>query len=207
MNEADPRVKRTRKLLQDALISLLAEKSFHSISVQDIAERATLNRATFYAHFEDKFALMDYLVREIFREEVINKVGASSSFTANKLHLLVATVCEFMGVFHSHCALTPGNMEPHIEAKVQDELQLFILDWLRHDPHRPFTSIQPEIVASVMSWAIFGAGIQWSRGERTISADNWAHHVVTVLLSGASSGDAGSPYNLAATARTSTAGE
>lgn len=188
MNEADPRVKRTRKLLQDALISLLAEKTFHTISVQDIAERATLNRATFYAHFEDKFALMDYVVRETFREVVENKVGASSSFTANKLHLLVVTVCEFIGGFHGECAPTAGNFEPPIEAKVQDELQTFILDWLRHDPEQPSAAMRPEIVASVMSWAIFGAGIQWSRGERIISANTWARQVVTVLRDGAATG-------------------
>jgi AcrR family transcriptional regulator len=46
----DPRVRRTRKLLQDALRSLLFERRFSRISVQDIAERATVNRATFYAH-------------------------------------------------------------------------------------------------------------------------------------------------------------
>ena len=57
VNEADPRVKRTRKLLQDALLELLAEKSFDAITVQDIAERSTINRATFYAHFVDKYDL------------------------------------------------------------------------------------------------------------------------------------------------------
>ncbi|MBI4304912.1 MAG: TetR family transcriptional regulator, partial [Chloroflexi bacterium] len=48
-NPQDPRVKRTRKLLHDAFDSLLSEKSFEAITVQDIAERATVNRATFYA--------------------------------------------------------------------------------------------------------------------------------------------------------------
>src|SRR3984885_6778263 len=60
----DPRVMRTRKLIRDALTSLLAEKSFEAITVQDVAERATINRATFYAHYTDKFALLDALVRE-----------------------------------------------------------------------------------------------------------------------------------------------
>ena len=50
----DPRVRRTRKLLQDALRSLIHEKRFSKISVQDITERATVNRATFYAHYLDK---------------------------------------------------------------------------------------------------------------------------------------------------------
>jgi AcrR family transcriptional regulator len=51
----DPRVRRTRQLLQDALLALLAEKRFEAITVQDITERATLNHATFYAHFADKW--------------------------------------------------------------------------------------------------------------------------------------------------------
>jgi AcrR family transcriptional regulator len=43
----DPRVVRTRQLLRDALVSLIAEKGFDALTVQDIADRATLNRATF----------------------------------------------------------------------------------------------------------------------------------------------------------------
>lgn len=181
MNESDPRVKRTRKLLQEALVSLLAEKSFHAISVQDIAERATLNRATFYAHFEDKFALMDYLVRETFREAVEKRVGSSATFRASKLPLLVVTVCEFIGAFHGHCAPPASNLNPPIEAKVQDELYAYILDWLHHDH---WADMPPESVAAIMSWAIFGAGMQWSRGERAIPPKDLARQVVTVLLTG-----------------------
>jgi hypothetical protein len=47
VNQNDPRVKRTRQLLQRAFVDLIHEKSFEAITVQDIAERATLNRATF----------------------------------------------------------------------------------------------------------------------------------------------------------------
>ncbi len=181
MNEADPRVKRTRKLLQEALVSLMAEKNFQSISVQDIAERATLNRATFYAHFEDKYALMDYLVRETFREEVEKRVGNSSTFSANKLPLLVVTVCDFMGNFHGHCAPSASNLNPPIEAKVQEELYVYLLNWLHHDQ---WADMPPDAVASIMSWAIFGAGMQWSRSDRAIQAKDWARQVVTVLLTG-----------------------
>ncbi len=49
----DPRINRTRQLLQDALISLAKEKNVHSISVKELAERARINRATFYLHYID----------------------------------------------------------------------------------------------------------------------------------------------------------
>jgi hypothetical protein len=47
----DPRVRRTRQLLQKALQKMLQQKEFEEISVQDITEAATVNRATFYDHF------------------------------------------------------------------------------------------------------------------------------------------------------------
>jgi AcrR family transcriptional regulator len=186
MNDNDPRVIRTRKQLRDALISLVQEKSFQSISVQDIAERAALNRATFYAHFEDKFALMDHVVRDMFRQDVKKRIGASSSFTFDSLHLLAIAACEFIGRFHGICVPPASNIEPLIESKVQDELHAFLLDWLQHDQTKHASIAEdPEIVATVMSWAIFGAGIQWSRSDRRVSARSWTRQVVTVLLAGA----------------------
>ncbi|WP_053375039.1 TetR/AcrR family transcriptional regulator [Paenibacillus sp. FJAT-27812] len=49
----DPRVLRTRQLLRDAFIELLQEMDFEKISVNRLAERATINRVTFYLHYRD----------------------------------------------------------------------------------------------------------------------------------------------------------
>ncbi len=54
----DRRVQRTRKLLQDALISMMIEKGYEATTVQDIIDRANVGRATFYAHFADKETLL-----------------------------------------------------------------------------------------------------------------------------------------------------
>ena len=54
----DRRVQKTRKLLQDALIELVAEKSYESVSIREILERANVGRSTFYAHFQDKDQLL-----------------------------------------------------------------------------------------------------------------------------------------------------
>ncbi len=56
--EKDRRVRRTRQLLQDALIALMLEKPYHAISVQDILDRADVGRSTFYAHYRDKDDLL-----------------------------------------------------------------------------------------------------------------------------------------------------
>src|SRR5215469_13383088 len=68
----DLRVRRTRMALQEALIDLIEEKGFDAVTVGDIAERAMVNRTTFYRHYPDKYALVtgifEEAVNQIFRE-------------------------------------------------------------------------------------------------------------------------------------------
>jgi AcrR family transcriptional regulator len=52
--KGDPRVRRTRDRLGDALVELLVEKSFDDITVHDVLERAGVSRSTFYTHYRDK---------------------------------------------------------------------------------------------------------------------------------------------------------
>jgi len=54
----DRRVQKTRQLLQDALIKLIAEKGYQFVTVQDILNRANVGRSTFYAHFQSKDQLL-----------------------------------------------------------------------------------------------------------------------------------------------------
>jgi AcrR family transcriptional regulator len=54
----DLRVRRTYKFLWDALITLMRENDFESITVTDICERAMVHRTTFYKHYEDKYGLL-----------------------------------------------------------------------------------------------------------------------------------------------------
>ena len=54
----DRRVRRTRELLRNALTSLILEKGYERVTVQDICDRADVGRSTFYAHFQDKEALL-----------------------------------------------------------------------------------------------------------------------------------------------------
>src|SRR5215469_5864929 len=58
----DRRVKRTQRLLAEALISLTLEKGYDAVSIRDITERADVAYATFFRHYDDKDALLDEVV-------------------------------------------------------------------------------------------------------------------------------------------------
>ena len=54
MTRTDRRVRRTRELLQNALIDLIRERGYDSITIQDIVDRANVGRTTFYLHYNSK---------------------------------------------------------------------------------------------------------------------------------------------------------
>ncbi|MDN6291733.1 MAG: TetR/AcrR family transcriptional regulator, partial [Tetragenococcus halophilus] len=53
-SKTDLRVIRTRKMILEAFMKLVSEKGYNNVTIQNIAEEAMINRATFYAHFKDK---------------------------------------------------------------------------------------------------------------------------------------------------------
>ncbi|MEM8858006.1 MAG: TetR/AcrR family transcriptional regulator [Chloroflexota bacterium] len=67
-NKDDRRVRRTRKLLQDALIRLIRRKPLAKIQIKEIVEEADVSRSTFYKHFETKEQVLFSLIEDLFEK-------------------------------------------------------------------------------------------------------------------------------------------
>ena len=65
VERVDRRVRRTKDLLRGALLSLIREKGYERITVQEIIDRADVGRSTFYTHFRDKEDLLVYGLEEL----------------------------------------------------------------------------------------------------------------------------------------------
>ena len=63
--KVDRRILRTKTAIREALIDLINEKGFDATLVSDIAERANINRGTFYVHYQDKYDLLEKIQTEI----------------------------------------------------------------------------------------------------------------------------------------------
>lgn len=182
INTEDPRVKRTRQLLHQAILGLTQEKPFRSITVQDIADRATVNRATFYAHYEDKYALMDGCVREQFQQLLASKLPVNAGWSLNNLQVLLLTIFEFMAYTHHDCAPADREFEPMLQQLVLGETYAILIGWFRLPgfPGGP-TGVAPETIATLWSWAMFGAASQWSQGTRQPPAAQMADAILATL--------------------------
>lgn len=159
----DPRITRTRKLLMDAFMALLAEKDFEDITVQDIAARATVNRATFYAHFVDKYAMIDELAREGFTQMLEQRETTHALGAEHQLRRLFLAVCDYLRMLQTNCK--HGHMfdslaEAQIKALLREQVRAVLLD--RSAP-RTHSHPQLELLVTIVSWAIYGAALEWSQ--------------------------------------------
>lgn len=179
----DPRVRRTRELIVRAFNELVAEKGHTGLTVREIAGRATINRATFYAHFVDQYELFDYVVSEAFREELRRRLPDSSGLGEENLRALVLAACDYLAGLNTACSRTDRQFRPLIEARVQAELYELLLRWIEVLPaeDRPADA---EITATVVSWAIFGTGLRWSRGGEPGPVEDFADRALSAIAGG-----------------------
>ena len=173
----DPRVRRTRQMLEQALEGLLATKAFEKISVGDIAEAADLNRATFYGHFVDKVALLEGMVAGRFQELLRSRGVAFDGQCASALYGIALAVCDFLADMPS----CPGQrqMEQPLESAMVAIVRGMIADGLRHHP--PGSGMPPEMIAGALAGAIYGAAKEWVRTPMRPGAEEAAAAILRLI--------------------------
>jgi AcrR family transcriptional regulator len=157
----DPRIRRTRNLLQEALHKLMQNKSFDDISVQDITEAATVNRATFYDHYTDKYALLDAMVGRGFHALLADRKVSYDGSCATAAGPIVRAACDYVSDFHSNqdACRRQTAFEPLIEAAIINAIRRVLFSGMAQSASD--SALRPEMVATTASWAIYGAVKQW----------------------------------------------
>jgi AcrR family transcriptional regulator len=175
----DPRILRTRKLLQQALVNLMKEKQFDSLSVQDIAEAATINRATFYDHYPDKFALLECTVGTRFNELLSERGITFNGTCTSALRAIVLGVCDFVASAQLLCSERPGQMEPHMESAIIAVVRRMLLEGLEKHPSAAPTS--PQMIATTTAWAMYGAAKEWAQTPNRAPSGEIVDTILTLV--------------------------
>jgi AcrR family transcriptional regulator len=175
----DPRIRRTRQLLQQALEKILKIKEFDEISVQEIADAATVNRATFYDHYPDKSALLECLVGSRFHELLAERGVCFDATCGSALRAITLAVCDYL-------AGTPGiecegqrRLEPVMESAIIAVVRRTIVEGLKQHP--PEAAISPAMIAATVSWAIYGAAKEWVRTPDRRPSDEIVDSVIRLV--------------------------
>lgn len=120
----DLRIIRTRKLLSSTLLDMMEEQSLEKISVIDLCTKALVNRATFYAHFEDKYHLLTFALEEL-KDEVYSRFSKDvKASSPNEVLLKLAHFTfEFVKDNKNHVAnLLSHNRNEKVIATIKESL-------------------------------------------------------------------------------------
>ena len=174
----DPRVKRTRRMLEQALDGLLQTKPFDRISVAEIAEAATLNRATFYGHFVDKFELLEGLVGSRFEDLLASRGVKYDGTCMGAVYAIALAVCDFLaGV--PYCR-EQRQLEQQTEAAMVGIVRGMLLEGMRRNV--PANGASPEMTAAAVAGAIYGAAKVWVAVPDRSDAEAAAGRIAAMVL-------------------------
>jgi len=173
----DPRVLRTRIAIEAAFRQVLAEKSFQAISVQDITEKAGVNRTTFYLHFTDKYALLDYAVDQAFHQEMEKRMLNACHFSPENLRALMITVSEFIRQSHTTC----GQVDPQFDALVEPQVKKRLQELLGLWAEQASPGSDAKNTATAASWAIYGLALEWNHTKKRIDVESFADQVLPII--------------------------
>lgn len=165
----DLRVRRTRKLLRQALIELTIEKGFAAVTVQDIAERAMVNRATFYRHYLDKYDLLDQYTNEIYDgtapEEPLPAAqanGAARERPDGPPMGLVRLLAYMRANAEFYRVMLSEKGDPAFARRVREHIEARLRALLPEETTRPSDGGPPlDLCLSYVSHACVGALVWW----------------------------------------------
>ncbi|PWV95173.1 TetR family transcriptional regulator [Paenibacillus cellulosilyticus] len=162
VNQQDPRVLRTRQLIRESFRALLRSKGFDSITINDIAQRATINRATFYAHYEDKYALLEEITEQAFREMTPKEVMDAHELTGEICDQLILLTYRYIIDFYQLCRMDSKSMAAIVDDKIKKMLQQTIVSILvKGDTLYRADHDDTELVSAMTGAAIYGAALHW----------------------------------------------
>ena len=155
-------------MLMEALVNLLNKKEFEDISIQEIVDEATLNRATFYLHYADKNALLQAMTATRFRDLIVRR-GLSFTDCDGALRAIALGVCDYLAET-TGCPSQLTKMP--LEGSIIPAIEGMFLEGARNHPVQP--GVDPALLGTTAAWAIFGAARRWLQTPDRISAEDMA---------------------------------
>ncbi|HEY6406464.1 MAG TPA: TetR/AcrR family transcriptional regulator [Ktedonobacteraceae bacterium] len=176
----DLRVRRTRKLLQQALIEGTVEKGFAALTVRDITRRAMVNRSTFYRHYLDKYDLLEQHINAIYEvlEEEGGIIGEGRHEGLIELFKHIQQFPDFYRVVLG--AQADAFLSPSFRQQTRQRFLAYFQQTFSEaasDPETPPLDLKFTTVAS----AGCGALAWWLEQERPSTPEQFAHWMQQII--------------------------
>jgi AcrR family transcriptional regulator len=168
----------TKQSLINAFYSLVSKKDFEKITIADIAKEAQVNRATFYAHFNDKYDLIEYLMGDFASASIYNRTSGIVKFDQESIYQLVLAVLDFYQQPNIECRRSYGDlMLPQMKEKILSELKDFLSKSLKDI----YTDNVKNMFVPIFAQTIHEGALQWVNGSITMNKEEVAKKIALFI--------------------------
>lgn len=182
----DRRVVRTRQLLRAALLALIRERGFDVLTEQEIADRATLNRATFYLHYVDKYDLLRQVITETLDELATMRPPSSAQHpdVAERLRQFFVSLFSHVVNNAEFYRVTVGAAGIAVAAnEIYENTFRVGIRWLNRAGIKSWR-VPPDVMISVLCGAYMGM-VRWAVHQPTMpSPEVMANRFMELVLPG-----------------------
>jgi len=184
----DRRIQKTLKLLHEALMSLVVEKKYEKISVQEILDRANVGRSTFYTHYRDK----DELLLQAFdglRAELEAAQAAAPGISGKSYERTIGFSQAMFGHAHGYRQVYAALIRSEAGPIVRQRIQKVIVDLIQVEFKRQSakgektaTTLPPDLMIHYLA-STFLSLLEWWVGEKNeLSAESMNSIYRTLVL-------------------------
>jgi AcrR family transcriptional regulator len=170
--QLDPRIVRTRQLIRDAFVSLLQEMDVEKLSVNKIAERATINRVTFYLHYRDIPDMMEKIaddmaseIEGILEKPAVMDPDADSDPDGTILLSLLEHIASNADFYKVVLASKRTTIFTDRLLKLLKGIITVIAERRGNEAYRTKAGIQKDIAIWYNSSALIGTIVSWLRND------------------------------------------
>ena len=156
----DPRIARTRQSLQEALFDLARERGLDEISVADIAERAGVNRSTFYQHYSDKDTLLADAIDAVV-EAAGSEIPALTEISPEPPAILLEYLRHVEQNAAVYARIFGEHGSPVVVARLRDRIQTIVIDAVTTSHADTFGDIPSDVLAAGLSGSVLGVLEVW----------------------------------------------
>ena len=172
----DLRVRRTRKLLQTALMELTIQKGFEAVTVTDICEQAMVNRATFYRHHADKYDLVDQYMEELYG--LLDQSRGKQESTS--LNVPPAGLVQMLEHLRGHADFYRAMLGPHGYPPFAERIRFYIEKRLRNSLSA--YPVPSGLLLRSISSAGLGAILWWLENGMPVTPEQMATWAVQISI-------------------------
>ncbi|OZB93669.1 TetR/AcrR family transcriptional regulator [Paenibacillus sp. XY044] len=173
--KTDLRIVRTKQSIRKAFYELIREKGYEAITIQDIADRAMINRNTFYLHYQNKPDLLDICMDELLSElkqTVVLCPFHMNPFRMSRLETVMQAVLEHISgsiTFYYAMLVEESRIYP-FRAKMENIIKEKLDEgWNPGQENSPL-AMSKELLLEYLVSAFMGIVIWWIKNDRPLPA-------------------------------------